>query len=66
MRNPAQPLAFGTYDPLGVNTPSDATQTTTVTVQCVEELPATADPGPRPVPGHRFHRNHPASPDAVL
>ena len=37
----AHPLAFGTYDPLGVNASTDATQTTTVTVQCVEELPAT-------------------------
>ena len=37
----AHPLAFGTYDPLGANASSDATQTTTVTVQCVEELPAT-------------------------
>ena len=62
----AHPLAFGTYDPLGVNATTDATQTTTVTVQCVEELPATItlDQGLYPATGSTA--TVPLSPDAVL
>ena len=49
----AHPLAFGTYDPLGANATTDATQTTTVTVQCVDELAATVtlDQGLYPATG---------------
>ena len=37
----AHPLAFGTYDPLGVNATQPLYQTTTISIQCVDELDAT-------------------------
>src|SRR5664279_1376259 len=37
----AQPLAFGNYDPLGVNLNSEMDQTTIVSIQCVDSFPAT-------------------------
>ncbi len=36
----ASPMAFGTYDPLGVNATVELDHTSIVTVQCVDELPA--------------------------
>ena len=36
----ATPLAFGTYDPLGVNATLALSMSSAVTVQCVAELPA--------------------------
>ena len=36
----ATPMAFGTYDPLGVNSTTELDHTSVVTVQCVDELPA--------------------------
>ena len=37
----ANPLAFGSYDELGVNKTADLKQTTTITVLCVDEQNAT-------------------------
>ncbi len=36
----ANTLAFGNYDELGVNSTTDLAQTTTITVQCVDEMTA--------------------------
>jgi len=33
----ANPLAFGNYDQLGINSATDLQQTTTISVQCVDE-----------------------------